>query len=195
MKEGFSSMFKNIEEREKKQVKSYSSTMNRLSERRNTELNRIKQLESNRENLIKKSGGVYDKESFIKIKEYEPQLEKADIAQRSVQKAQTEQRLKRMGQAALNKIEKGAVQVQKTGAKIEKGVERALSQKILRKPEVSVQRYNAERLVSQMGRNQGALVQRRLEVPNRLPVTSRSSMFDNEANQEVKSTMKWFMED
>lgn len=193
-KDSFSSMFKKIDEREKSQAKQYATTMGSLSERRATELNRIRQLESNRANLIKKSGGVYDKESFIKIKEYEPKLERADIAQRSVQKAQTEQRLKRMGQVALNKIEKGAVQVQKVGSKIEKGVERVLSKPILKKPSVNIQKYNAQKLVSQMAREQGALV-RRPDTINRLPVTSRSNLFNNEAQSEVKSTMRWFMED
>ena len=198
IKEKKSDMFKlafaKIQKREVEQNIGYKSTMSTLSNRRTTELNKISQLEQERQ-MIRKE---YEVNPRLPIESYEKsfsnRLIKADTAQRNIQKAQVEQRLKKVGKEILNMTEKGLVKVQQVGSRIENKIEKTFSKPLLKKPSVSVPSYSPKGFIRRMASGQ-ALAREVPEVKARLPVTSRSILFDNEAQGEIKRAKGWLFAD
>jgi hypothetical protein len=99
-----------------------------------------------------------------------------------------EKRVTELKQEA-NKIKREAIRVKME--KLSSFGEKTLSKPLLKKPSVSVPSYNANKFVSNLATNQGQLAREVPQIKARLPVTSRSTLFDNEASSEIKRATNW----
>lgn len=88
--------------------------------------------------------------------------------------------------ARLKNVKEKAERLSNIGNKI-------FSQKMLKKPSVSVPKYNSTKLLKQMANQQGALV-RQVE-PRELVQDNRSLFFKDEFNNENKSRRNWLFKD